>query len=97
MGYTLGLVTEGYLCGDGNYTLSLVTRGHLGCVTEDVVIPVPPKIPITGDGGGYSGVSIDKGKRVKLNLKDPYKTERKNKRLMIIIKTFMRCQDENIL
>ncbi len=93
----LNVATSGYLCYHSpRNVLTVATSGYIGCQR----IPIPPRphdnIGWMGDEG-YRGPSIEKGKRVKIKFKEPWKIELQNDVLMAIIKTFIKCQDENIL
>lgn len=95
----LSVGTDGYLCNEG-FSRSLVaiaTDGYLAC------IQIPAKIPVViTDNVGYTGdddvkgPSIDTGERVRFKTKEA-DIDSQNDAIMAVIKTFIKCQDENIL
>lgn len=95
----LALSSHGRLCKNGvRNPLTLATMGHLGCVLAPVV-PVPPP-PTQAPGGGagtiwYDYTTYESDDQVKDRVDKCNKDDEEV--LMVIIRTFIKCHDENIL
>jgi hypothetical protein len=94
----LSIGTDGYLCKDSDRNvLAIATRGYIGC--GGIIEPPAPDKPLSqpGSGSGWSG-KIDTGKAIKLDLKDPGKRiKNQNDAILAVIKSYVKCKDENIL
>lgn len=90
----LAIAQDGYLSvKHGRVTIGMATRGY---IMPAVVVVVPPKrLNITQHG--WTGPSIDRGEKVKLNLKDIPLREYNEEMALMMIKVFLKCQDEEIL